>query len=54
MDELKKRKKKIAFYILTHSRILHILKDSVLYKPGKQRVKHLENNFNDLKNNIKY
>ena len=45
MDELPTRKKYIAYHKLCNSRIMHVLKDSVLYKPGTKRVKELEENF---------
>ena len=45
MDEIPNRKIAVAYHKLCNSRILHVLKDSVLYKPGTKRVKELEKNF---------
>tara|TARA_Y100001970_G_C14259451_1_gene878602 strand:- start:3049 stop:3435 length:387 start_codon:yes stop_codon:yes gene_type:complete len=49
MDKIKTRKIAIAYHKLCNSRIMHVLKDSVLYKPGTKRVKKLEEKFNSLK-----
>ena len=53
LEKLETRKLEIAYNILCNSRVMHILMNSVIYKPGKQRVKHLEYKFNKIKNNIK-
>ena len=49
IEKLKTRKVEIAYKILCNSTILHILMNSVIYKPNTKRVKELENKFNDFK-----
>jgi len=45
MDQISNRKIEVAYHKLCKSRIMQVLKDSVLYKPGTKRVKELEENF---------
>jgi hypothetical protein len=52
MDNIKIRKVTLAYHKLYNSRIIHVLKDSVLYKPGTKRVKELEKEFNYRSTNI--
>lgn len=49
LEKLETRKLEIAYNILCNSSVIHILMNSVIYKPGKQRVKHLETKFNKIK-----
>jgi hypothetical protein len=45
MDNIETRKKSIAYHKLCNSSIVHVLKDSVLYKPGSKRVEGLKQDF---------
>ena len=49
LEKLETRKLEIAYNILCNSRVMHILMNSAIYKPGKQRVKLLESKFNKIK-----
>ena len=53
LEKLETRKLEIAYRILCNSRIMIVLMNSVIYKPGTKRVKQVENNFNELKNKKK-
>jgi hypothetical protein len=53
IEKLKTRKLEIAFKILCNARIMHVLMNSVIYKPGTKRVKELSYKFNEKKNKKK-
>ena len=53
LEKLETRKVETAYRILCNSRILNVLMNGVIYKPGSKRVKDLENNFNVLKDKKK-
>ena len=50
IEKLETRKLEIAYKILCNSRALHVLMNSVIYKPNTKRVKKIESDFNNLKN----
>ena len=49
LKKLETRKFDTACKILCNSRILQVLMNIVIYKPGSRRVKELENNFDEIK-----